>query len=71
MHPMIGEAEGFLQASMFDVVVVPRGRRWEWQVRNDKNAVLIIGSEKVRLAARYQAYRALFLLLACPARRAA
>ena len=44
--------------------MIKRRRAWEWQLR-DQNGILIMGGrEKSRPAARYQGYRALFMLLA-------
>ena len=49
---------------MKEVIVTKRRRAWEWQLR-DQNGILIMGGrEKSRPAARYQGYRALFMLLA-------
>ena len=49
---------------MKEVIVIKRRRAWEWQLR-DQNGILIMGGrEKSRPAARYQGYRALFMLLA-------
>jgi hypothetical protein len=49
---------------MKEVIVIKRRRAWEWQLR-DRSGILIMGGrEKSRPAARYQGYRALFMLLA-------
>ena len=49
---------------MKELIVIKRRRAWEWQLR-DQNGILIMGGrEKSRPAARYQGYRALFMLLA-------
>ena len=49
---------------MKEVIVIKRRRAWEWHLR-DRNGILIMGGrEKSRPAARYQGYRALFMLLA-------
>ena len=51
-------------SDMKEVIVIKRRRAWEWQLR-DQNGILIMGGrEKSRPAARYQGYRALFMLLA-------
>jgi len=50
---------------MLDVVVVKRRRStWEWQVREQNGVLIMRGREQARPAARYQGYRALFMLLA-------
>jgi hypothetical protein len=48
---------------MFDLRIVKRGRRCKWQVAGAGGVVLMEGWAASRLGARYQAYRALFLLL--------
>jgi hypothetical protein len=48
---------------MKEVIVIKRRRSWEWQVQ-DQNGGLMRGRERTRPAARYQAYRTLFMLLA-------
>jgi hypothetical protein len=49
---------------MKEVIVIKRRRAWEWQLC-DQNGIWIMGGrEKSRPAARYQGYRALFMLLA-------
>jgi hypothetical protein len=49
---------------MADVIVVKHRRNWEWQVRDQNGGLMIRGRERSRLAARYQGYRTLFMLLA-------
>jgi hypothetical protein len=50
---------------MFEIVVIGHGpTKWEWQVRNLAGTTIMFGFEKTRRAARYQAERGLFLLLA-------
>lgn len=50
--------------------MIKRRRAWEWQLR-DQNGILIMGGrQKSRPAARYQGYRALFMLLATSWRQA-
>ncbi|UFW46407.1 MULTISPECIES: hypothetical protein [Bradyrhizobium] len=54
----------------FDVVLKRRGRvRWKWAVCTAGGEVVMSGSECSRAAARYQAERALFLLLCASASR--
>jgi hypothetical protein len=49
---------------MKEVIVIKRRRAWEWQLRDQGGILIIGGREKTRPAARYQGYRALFMLLA-------
>jgi hypothetical protein len=49
---------------MNEVIVIKRRRAWEWQLRDQSGILIMGGREKSRPAARYQGYRALFLLLA-------
>ena len=51
------------QFPIFDVVLKKRRRRWRWFVCTTKGEVVMCGSEGSRSGARYQADRALFLLL--------
>jgi hypothetical protein len=48
---------------MFELFVNRKRRYWEWSVCDTSGKVLMEGREKSRVAARYQAERALFLLL--------
>jgi transposase len=49
---------------IFEMVVVQRRRRrWAWSVRTSQGAVVAQGRESSRPAAKYQAERALFMLL--------
>jgi hypothetical protein len=48
---------------VFDILVKQRGRRWSWSVWTTDGALVMAGSTTNRLAARYEAHRALFLLL--------
>jgi hypothetical protein len=49
---------------MFEVVLAKRGRsRWWWQVQDRSGKALMTGWENSRSEAKYQAERALFLLL--------
>jgi hypothetical protein len=54
--------ERFLRM-MFDVELAKSGRGWEWRVNNSSGKIIMHGREAKRLNARYQAERALFLLL--------
>jgi hypothetical protein len=47
----------------FEVVLKKRGRKWRWCVRTAKGTAIMQGREANRAAAKYQADRALFLLL--------
>ena len=49
--------------SVLDVRIMPRGRRWKWQVCNQHGVMLMRGWETSRTLARYRGYRALLLLL--------
>jgi hypothetical protein len=50
---------------MLEVKLIDRAREgWAWQVRDQTGAVLAHGRQKTRLAAKYQAERTLFHLLA-------
>jgi hypothetical protein len=51
--------------AMLEVKLIDRARKgWAWQVCDHAGAVLAHGRQKTRLAAKYQAERALFQLLA-------
>jgi len=48
-----------------EVRLIDRARKgWDWEVFNESGVVLAHGRQKTRLAAKYQAERALFQLLA-------
>jgi hypothetical protein len=49
---------------MKEVIVIKRRRSWEWQVQDQNRGLIMRGRERTRPAARYQAYRTLFMLLA-------
>jgi hypothetical protein len=51
------------RAPMLQFVVFKRRRNFCWQVRDQSGKMVAAGTEKTRPAARYHAYRALFLLL--------
>ena len=48
---------------VFDILVGKRGRRWWWSVWTAEGVLLMSGFATNRLAARYEAHKALFLLL--------
>jgi hypothetical protein len=47
----------------FEMVLKKRGRKWAWCVGTTEGMAIMQGSEANRTAAKYQADRALFLLL--------
>jgi len=49
---------------MLEFKVIKRRRSWDWQLRDRNGTIVAGGREKTRPAARYHAYRALFLLIA-------
>jgi hypothetical protein len=49
---------------MLELIVIKRRRSWDWRVHDQKGTVIAGGRGKTRLAARYHAYRALFLSIA-------
>jgi hypothetical protein len=49
--------------SVFEIVLKKRGRKWTWRVRTTEGKAIMQGAEANRAAAKYQADRALFLLL--------
>jgi hypothetical protein len=51
-------------ALMLELIVIKRRRGWVWQVHDQKGMVIAGGRGKTRPAARYHAYRALFLSIA-------
>jgi len=48
---------------MNEVTIVKRRRSWEWRVHDQSGQLFMHGRERSRPAARYQGYRALFMLL--------
>lgn len=48
---------------IFDDILEQRRRRWVWAVRTNEGMLVITGSRSSRSAARYEAHRALFLVL--------
>src|ERR1700733_8009549 len=51
------------QFQIFEVVLKKRRRKWLWSVSTTDGDAVIVGSESSRPAAKYNANRALFLLL--------
>jgi len=51
------------QISVFDVVLLARGRLWQWRVCDPAGKAVMQGRERTRAEARYRAEKALFLLL--------
>jgi hypothetical protein len=51
------------QFPVFELVLKKRSRTWQWSVCTSEGAAVMVGSENSRPAAKYQADRALFLLL--------
>jgi hypothetical protein len=49
---------------MLELVVIKRRRNWDWRLHDPTGLVVAGGREKTRPAARYCAYRALFLAIA-------
>lgn len=47
----------------FEVVLVQRRRKWAWNICTSQGVVVVHGREPNRRAAKYQAERALFMLL--------
>lgn len=54
---------------MFDMVLAKYGRGWAWRVNGSSGKMIMRGREAKRPKARYQAERALFLLLIAAATR--
>jgi hypothetical protein len=52
------------RAPMLEFIVFKRRRNFCWQVRYQNGKMVATGREKTRPAARYHAYRALFMVLA-------
>lgn len=52
-----------LRAPMLEFVIFKRRRNFCWQVRDQNGKMIATGRERTRPAARYRAYRALFLSL--------
>lgn len=48
---------------IFNVVLEQRRRTWIWSVRTTEGTLVMTGSRSSRSAARYEADRALFLML--------
>jgi hypothetical protein len=50
---------------VFELLLKKRGRVWRWCLCTTEGQVVMLGSEGSRPAAKYQADRALFLMLLC------
>ena len=48
---------------VYDYVISPKGRRWEYRLLDHAGQIVEFGSERSRSAARYRARRALFAAL--------
>jgi hypothetical protein len=48
---------------MLDMVASKRGRGWDWRINDPSGKTVLRGREAKRTMARYQAARAIFLLL--------
>ena len=53
------------QFPVFEAILKKQGRAWRWCVCTTEGQVVMQGSERRRLAAKYKADRALFLQLLC------
>jgi len=53
-----------LRAPMLEFIVIKRRRSWDWLLHDQNGKIVTSGREKTRPAARYHAYRALFLVIA-------
>ena len=51
------------QFEVYDVILKKRGRLWRWSLCTAEGKPVMQGAESTRMAARYVANRALFLLL--------
>jgi hypothetical protein len=49
---------------MLEFIVIKRRRSWDWLLHDQNGTIVAGGREKTRPAARYHAYRALFLSIA-------
>jgi hypothetical protein len=68
--PKADRSLGVSRQPLFGFVLSRRTRgRWDWRVYDDSGLTLMVGRGTSRAAARYQAERALFLLLISAARR--
>jgi hypothetical protein len=50
---------------VFEALLEKRGRAWRWRVCTAEGRVVMAGTERRRISARYEANRALFLMLLC------
>ena len=53
------------QFPVFEILLIKRGRKWNWSICTAEGRVAMLGAERSRSAARYKANRALFLMLLC------
>jgi hypothetical protein len=53
------------QFPVFEALLKKRGRVWRWSLCTAEGQVVMHGAENSRLAAKYKANRALFLMLLC------
>lgn len=51
------------QFQTFEAVVSKRRRTWRWYICTEEGDLVMLGSDSSRAGARYQANRALFMLL--------
>lgn len=51
------------QFQTFEAILRKRRRTWRWYICTDEGDVVMMGSDNSRPGARYQANRALFMLL--------
>ena len=51
------------QFQTFEAIVRKRRRSWRWYVCTEEGDLVMLGSDSSRAGARYQANRALFMLL--------
>jgi len=49
---------------MQEFIVIKRRRSWDWLLQDKNGKIVASGREKTRPAARYHAYRALFVVIA-------
>ena len=51
------------QFQTFEAILRKRRRSWRWYICTDEGDLVMMGSDNSRLGARYQANRAMFMLL--------
>ena len=52
-----------VQFQTFEAIVRKRRRTWRWYICTPEGDLVMLGSDPTRPGARYQAHRALFMLL--------